>query len=108
MGVGDAALAKIGQFAEALDHGQGEKQEDGEAGEPGRDFGSGGCAAGEHAQRIRPESDQNVHQRNSLEVEGISGRCSGVEQQPKAEGSGKPRQKGAGGGDQDQGDGQAW
>src|SRR5271165_6059525 len=66
VGVGDAALAEIGQFAEALDHCEGEEQEDGEAGEPGGDEGLRGCATGEHAQGVEARANENVYQRNEL------------------------------------------
>ena len=102
VGGGNSSFAKISHFAEAFDHGQGEKQEDGETGKPWGDQGRGRGASGQHAQGVEAGEDQNVHQRDSLQVKGVGRGGYGIEQQPERKGGREQRQQRAGAQDQHQ------
>jgi hypothetical protein len=65
---GASPLAEVFELGEAFDEGEGEKEEDAEAGEPGGDDDSRGGRAGDDADGVEAREDDDVDQRRSFEA----------------------------------------
>ena len=77
-----AALAQVLKLGKALDERQREKEEDAEAGEPGR-YGHSGCRrAGQDADSVKPREDDDIDHHGPLESERVRQRGDGIDRQP--------------------------
>ncbi len=78
-------LAQVFEFGEALDEGQGEKEEDAEAAKPGGGLDAGSSGAGEDADGIEAGENDDVDQDGPFQAQRIGQRGGGIDSQPDKE-----------------------